>query len=68
MASAPCMSTTARAERQKRVAAAYAEGMSSRAVAGLTGLSLTHVKRIANLYGVSRPRGRPSSTREGRPA
>ena len=56
------MPTTARAERHRRVAAAYAEGRPPRVLAPLYGLSARRIRYVANLYGVSRPRGRPANS------
>lgn len=59
MASKPFMTTVDRAERHKRIVAAYQAGETSRTVAAAFGMNDSHVRGILRLYGVSRRVGRP---------
>lgn len=61
MATRPTMTRIDRAERHKRIVAAYQLTPNSRTVADLFGMNDSHVRSIVRLYGVSRPVGRPSS-------
>jgi hypothetical protein len=58
MASAPQMTRVDRAERHKRIAAAIGKGVGSRAVAEAFGMTDSHVRYIARIYGVAHKPGR----------
>lgn len=59
MSRGPAMTWNDRKERHRRVAAMYAEGAHRDEVAARFGIHPGHVSKIAKLYGVSRPQGRP---------
>lgn len=54
----PVLTHYDRACRHKRIVAAYLRPASSRAVASEFGISDSHVRWIARLYGVARPAGK----------
>ena len=64
MASVPTLTRIDRAERHRRIVAAYQSGASSRAVADWFGMNDSHVRYVLRLYGVARPGGRPSNSQE----
>jgi hypothetical protein len=66
MATIPALTRIDRAERHKRIAAAYEGGLDSRTVAALFGMNDSHVRSIVRLYGVSRPVGRPANSNSTR--
>lgn len=63
MSGYPVLTRVDRARRAERVARRYAEGVHPCQVAEEFGLSRARVNSIAQIYGVSRPRGRPHGWR-----
>jgi hypothetical protein len=63
MSRTPALTFVDRAQRHKRIVAAYESGASSRAVADWFGMNDSHVRYVLRLYGVARRPGRPSNSK-----
>jgi hypothetical protein len=61
MSRTPALTFVDRAQRHKRIVAAYESGASSRAVADWFGMNDSHVRYVLRLYGVARRPGRPTN-------